>query len=61
LPASGYISPLIDPGAALRSLLLPSFVLGLNIAAGMMRHTRSAMVTSMAADYIRTAPDATGI
>jgi peptide/nickel transport system permease protein len=55
LPASGYVSPLIDPGAALRSLLLPSFVLGTNIAAVMMRHTRSAMVTSMAADYIRTA------
>ena len=55
LPASGYVSPLIDPGAALRSLLLPSFVLGINIAAVMMRHTRSAMVTSMAADYIRTA------
>ena len=55
LPASGYVSPLTDPGAALRSLLLPSFVLGINIAAVMMRHTRSAMVTSMAADYIRTA------
>jgi len=36
-------------------LKLPSFVLGINIAAVMMRHTRSAMVTSMAADYIRTA------
>jgi peptide/nickel transport system permease protein len=55
LPASGYVSPLTDPGAALRSLLMPSFVLGINIAAVMMRHTRSAMVTSMAADYIRTA------
>ncbi len=55
LPASGYVSPLIDPGAALLSLLMPSFVLGINIAAVMMRHTRSAMVTSMAADYIRTA------
>jgi peptide/nickel transport system permease protein len=52
LPASGYVSPLINPGAALRSLLLPSFVLGINIAAVMMRHTRSAMVTTMAADYI---------
>ena len=55
LPASGYVSPMIDPGAALLSLLMPSFVLGINIAAVMMRHTRSAMVTSMAADYIRTA------
>ena len=55
LPASGYVSPMIDPGAALLSLLMPSFVLGINIAAVMMRHTRSAMVASMAADYIRTA------
>jgi peptide/nickel transport system permease protein len=55
LPASGYISPLVDPAAALQSLLMPSFVLGIGVAAVMMRHTRSAMLTSMAADYIRTA------
>lgn len=55
LPASGYVSPFQDPRAALESLVMPSFVLGMSVAAVMMRHTRSAMVTSMAADYIRTA------
>ena len=55
LPASGYVSPFEDPAAAFRSLIMPSFVLGIGVAAVLMRHTRNAMVTSMAADYIRTA------
>jgi peptide/nickel transport system permease protein len=55
LPVSGYVSPLQDPKAALASLLMPSFVLGMSVAAVMMRHTRSAMLATMAADYIRTA------
>ncbi len=55
LPASGYVSPFQDPKAWILSLLMPSFVLGIGVAAVIMRHTRSAMVTSMAADYIRTA------
>jgi peptide/nickel transport system permease protein len=55
LPASGYVSPLQNPKAALASLVMPSFVLGMSVAAVMMRHTRSAMLTTMAADYIRTA------
>ena len=55
LPASGYVSPLQDPMAALESLAMPSFVLGFSAAAVMMRHTRNSMITSMAADYIRTA------
>ena len=55
LPASGYVSPFEDPLAALRSMLMPSFVLGASVAAVMMRHTRSAMLSTMSADYIRTA------
>ena len=55
LPASGYVSPFVDPRAALESLAMPSFVLGMSAAAVMMRHTRNAMISSMAADYIRTA------
>lgn len=55
LPASGYVSPFEDPVAALKSLIMPSFVLGISVAAVLMRHTRNAMLTSMAADYIRTA------
>jgi peptide/nickel transport system permease protein len=55
LPASGFVSPFQDPKAWILSLLMPSFVLGISVGAVVMRHTRSAMVTSMAADYIRTA------
>ena len=55
LPASGYVSPLEDLWANLASLAMPSFVLGSGIAAILMRHTRSAMLTVLNADYVRTA------
>src|SRR5262249_10199085 len=38
----------------LTTLLLPSFVLGTGVAGGMMRHTRSAMMQTLDADYVRT-------
>ena len=55
LPASGYVSPFEDPLQSLRTLLLPSLVLGTHVAAVLMRHTRSAMLEVLNADYIRTA------
>jgi peptide/nickel transport system permease protein len=55
LPASGFVSPRESLVDNIRSLILPAFVLGNAIAAVMMRHTRSAMLQVMAADYIRTA------
>jgi peptide/nickel transport system permease protein len=55
LPASGYISLWEDPIANLKAMLMPAFVLGTNIAAVLMRHTRSAMLQVMNADYVRTA------
>jgi len=55
LPASGYVSPLEDPVRNLQTLILPSLVLGTAIAAVMMRHTRSAMIAALRADYVRTA------
>jgi peptide/nickel transport system permease protein len=55
LPASGYVSPFVSPGDALRSLLMPSFVLGASAAAVLMRHTRSAMLAALRSDYVRTA------
>jgi peptide/nickel transport system permease protein len=55
LPASGYVSPFEDFGQSIRSLLMPSFVLGASVAGVIMRHTRSAMLTALSADYIRTA------
>jgi len=55
LPASGYVSPFEDLGASLASMIMPAFVLGNAIAAVLMRHTRSAMLQVMNADYVRTA------
>lgn len=55
LPASGYTSPLEDPLRNLQTMLMPAFVLGTGIAAVMMRHTRSAMLTALRQDYVRTA------
>ena len=39
----------------LLTILLPSFVLGSGVAGVMMRHTRSAMLQTLGADYVRTA------
>jgi peptide/nickel transport system permease protein len=55
LPASGYVSPLQDPVASLRAMIMPAVVLGTQVAAVLMRHTRSAMIEVLNADYIRTA------
>ena len=55
LPASGYVSPLVDPLQSLATTVLPAFVLG-NAAAGViMRHTRGAMLQALDSDYVRTA------
>ena len=55
LPASGFESPFIDPLRSLQTMLMPSFVLGSALAATLMRHTRSAMLSVLSSDYIRTA------
>ncbi len=55
LPSSGYVSPFEDLGANLAAMIMPAFVLGNAIAAVLMRHTRSAMLQVMSADYVRTA------
>ena len=55
LPASGYESPLVDLKANLAAMVMPAFVLGNAIAAVLMRHTRSAMLQVLSADYVRTA------
>ncbi len=55
LPASGYVPLSEDPVGNLKAMLMPAFVLGTNIAAVLMRHTRSAMLQVMSADYVRTA------
>jgi len=55
LPASGYVSPLVDPWESFRTMLMPAFVLGSQLAAILMRHTRSAMIEALNTDYVRTA------
>jgi peptide/nickel transport system permease protein len=55
LPASGYVPPWENLRLNLTTILLPSFVLGTGVAGVMMRHTRSAMLETLSADYVRTA------
>jgi len=55
LPASGFVSPGESLSRNLGTLIMPAFVLGNALAAGMMRHTRSAMLQVLSADYVRTA------
>jgi len=55
LPASGYVSPFDDPVQSLRTMAMPSLVLGAMIASAFMRHARSAMLTVLKTDYVRTA------
>jgi len=54
LPASGFV-PLTDPTANLTHMIMPAAVLGIGLAAVVMRQMRSAMLESLGADYIRTA------
>lgn len=54
-PASGYVDPFKNPIQGLRTLVLPSMVLGLAQSATIMRQTRSSMLEVMGHDYIRTA------
>lgn len=55
LPASGYVSPFADLKGNLVAMIMPAFVLGNAFAAVLMRHTRSAMLQVLSADYVRTA------
>lgn len=55
LPASGYVPLSEDPARSITVMLMPAFVLGTALAATLMRHTRSAMLSVMSSDYVRTA------
>jgi peptide/nickel transport system permease protein len=55
LPASGYEPFFSDPLRSLQTMIMPAFVLGNALAATLMRHTRSAMLSVLNSDYIRTA------
>jgi peptide/nickel transport system permease protein len=55
LPAGGYVPLTQDPVENLRHLLMPAIVLGTGLSAVLMRQMRSSMLTSLDADYVRTA------
>ncbi|TPW28673.1 ABC transporter permease [Pararhizobium mangrovi] len=55
LPASGYVPLTEAPLRSIETMLMPAFVLGTALAATLMRHTRSAMLGVLQADYVRTA------
>lgn len=55
LPAGGYVSFRDDPIGNLEHMLMPALVLGTGLSAVLMRQMRSAMLTSLSADYVRTA------
>ena len=54
LPASGYVT-IHDPVANLEHMLMPCVVLASGLAAILMRQMRSSMLTTLSADYVRTA------
>ncbi len=55
LPPSGYVPLSEDWRQSLATTIMPAFVLGNAISAVLMRHTRSAMLTALQQDYVRTA------
>lgn len=55
LPASGYVPLSTDVWLSLKTMLMPAIVLATAISAYLMRHTRSAMLEALRADYVRTA------
>jgi peptide/nickel transport system permease protein len=54
-PASGYVSPFENPLRGLYYLTLPALILGMTHAAVIQRQTRSSMVDTLTADFVRTA------
>ena len=55
LPSGGFVPWNENPVGTLRSLVLPTLALGLGQAAVITRMTRSAMIETLAQDYVRTA------
>ena len=55
LPASGFVPFFEDPLANLERMIMPAAVLGTGLSAVLMRQMRSAMLETLATDYVRTA------
>jgi peptide/nickel transport system permease protein len=54
-PPLTYVSPTTDLPANLRQFLVPAFLMGLSLAAMLLRITRGLMLEVLADEYIRTA------
>ncbi len=54
LPSTGYVT-MHHPIANLEHMVMPAVVLGTGFSAVLMRQMRSSMLTSLGADYVRTA------
>ena len=55
LPSGGYVSFGAHPISNLEHMAMPAIVLGTGLSAVLMRQMRSSMLTSLGADYVRTA------
>jgi peptide/nickel transport system permease protein len=55
LPATGYVSPLENPGLALRHLTLPVLTVSVILVAHVMRMMRSETLDVLQSDYVRAA------
>jgi peptide/nickel transport system permease protein len=55
LPPSGYVPFFEDPLENLKTVLLPTFVLGTHSAGLLARYVRSSLLETLGQDYIRTA------
>ncbi|MCM3657785.1 ABC transporter permease [Agromyces mediolanus] len=55
LPASGFVPFSEDPLGNLEHMIMPALILGMSMAAVVIRQTRAAMLESLGADYMRTA------
>lgn len=54
-PTTGYVSFTDDPGANLKSLVLPTISLGALLAASIMRMTRSSVLEELGKEYLTVA------
>ena len=55
LPASGYVSPFVDPVHSVRTTILPALTLALWLASTITRQTRASFIEVLQHTYIRTA------
>ncbi|KIL40778.1 glutathione ABC transporter permease [Gordoniibacillus kamchatkensis] len=54
-PPMDFVNVWDDPAAALQKLILPAVTMGIVMAAGVMRMTRSTFLETLSKDFIRTA------